>query len=162
MPGKEEKYTDREPLKIFKNELVAKLSRQVLGMKVGESASITLKASVPSELVQQERYISLARNRTHNKFVTQSLDRVRQVMGRELVLGETFTTSLGLLGKIQTITEKEVKIAFTGHQRKSGGYTMGQGPVKRSGRKMGIGDPAGNRETGLDRSICRANQYCRG
>lgn len=112
--GKGEQYSGTDPLKTFNNELAARLSEAIVGMRVGESASLTFKAPVPAGMKKGDRYITLSRIRTLQKTMVRDKSMFSERLRDTLYVGQDFPNAVGLTTKITSIKDEEVTLEYVG------------------------------------------------
>ncbi len=135
MAGESEKYSGIDPLKAFENELAAKLSKAIVGMRVGQSTSVTLTALVTEGLKEDERYITLSRKRIIPKKMIRPKNQFVIDVNKEPVIGLEVPTAIGLTARIVSVKGDDVEVIFVGKQGDQIETPWGKGVLHDQGEK---------------------------
>jgi len=133
--GEGDKYSGADPLKPFNNELTAKLSQAIVGMRVGESVSLAFTAPVPEELKAEDRTITLSRKRMIPKKMTRPKQQFAVDPDQDPAVGREILTGLGLTAVVTAVKGDDLEIMFAGKEGDRIMTPWGTGILKDHGDK---------------------------
>ena len=133
--GESEKYSGIDPLKTFNNELLAGLSKAIVGMRVGQSTSLTFTAPAAEGLKQDERYVILSRKRIMPKKVIRPKAQYVIDVNKEPVIGQEVPTAIGLTARVVSVKGDDVEVIFVGKQGDHIETPWGKGILHDQGEK---------------------------
>jgi FKBP-type peptidyl-prolyl cis-trans isomerase 2 len=128
--GGPDNYPRLGKLKIFELEVAAQLAKAIVGMKVGENNTIVLKADVPSDLNDDDRYTTLGRVARKEKDQKVALKPLKDKLGHTPAIGEQAFSFEGFVGTVKSITDKEAIIHIEVQDGRIVDQPFGKGVIK--------------------------------
>jgi FKBP-type peptidyl-prolyl cis-trans isomerase 2 len=99
-------------LKYLDEVLIDKLVQETKAWKPGDSGSIRVAAKSQNDLPFNERSIRLTKVKTHPKNTVYEKDIFTSLTGSNPAIGETVQLDTGIKGKVVSVENDEVKVAF--------------------------------------------------
>ncbi|MGA2106098.1 MAG: hypothetical protein ABSH25_00475 [Syntrophorhabdales bacterium] len=119
-----------EPRRGFEDELIHQLSNAIIGLEVGVEKTLEIKGEIPSGLDRNERIIRMSLVRKRSKEMRFTPEDYKEKTGREAVVGRAFILDPALPGKVESVSEKEVVVRFSGEQGKEIDLPFGKATIR--------------------------------
>lgn len=97
----------------FEDEIIIRLSEVVVGMKEGESRTVTLTAEELPERTKEDYVVRMARKREQPKEMRMTIDEYRSRTGKSPKVGQPVVTGSQVSGRVEAVTEGEVVLRFS-------------------------------------------------
>jgi FKBP-type peptidyl-prolyl cis-trans isomerase 2 len=123
-------YPRFDKLKMFEWEVAAQVAQAIVGMKVGENNTIVLKADVPPNLNEDDRYSILGRVVRREKDQKVALKALKDKLGHAPVIGEQAFSFDGFVGTVKGIADKEAIIHIEVQDGRIVDQPFGKGVIK--------------------------------
>jgi FKBP-type peptidyl-prolyl cis-trans isomerase 2 len=123
------KEIDGAQEKGFEGELIARLSQAIVGLPVGEKQTIEVKAENLPEQQKGVWLIKMARVRTRVKEMHFTPEEYESKTGNKPEVGRKFTFDPALPGRVESVTDKEVIVRFSGENGKEVSTPLGKGVI---------------------------------
>lgn len=136
--GNSEFYSGTDPLKVFKNELVARLSEYVIGRRVGQSSSVELTAPVPANMPDKDRFVRLFKNFPMDKQHIRPKSKITSQLGKPPQPGDTFPADFGLQWKVSKVSEEDVTLLLGYPDGNTGNSVWGRVLLHDRGEKWNV------------------------
>lgn len=106
-------YCSSGPQRILANEVMARLSEAVVGMKVKERKELEISSVVSADLPDKERYISLSYIDRGPIEVRYSLEELRKQLGKDPEIGDTVSEEEGFVFTVTALDGNEAVVRMS-------------------------------------------------
>lgn len=127
-----------KPLRAMEEEVLSRLTDEVVGMRVGESRSMKLAASPASPADGETTIIRMARVRVRPKELRMTVDEYRARKGAEPATGDDYTLDPSFPGRVVKIEGDRVVIAFSAPKDNMVRTPFGIGTVSEKGDRYEV------------------------
>ncbi|MGD0230324.1 MAG: hypothetical protein ABSC19_08195 [Syntrophorhabdales bacterium] len=114
----------------MEEEILARLSGAIVGMRTGEKQTREIKAERRPEQKKDEYFLKMARVRQRAKEMRFALEDYKSRTGRTPEVGQPFTIDPAVPGKVASVTKKEVVVRFSAEAGSRVATPLGKGTVK--------------------------------
>jgi FKBP-type peptidyl-prolyl cis-trans isomerase 2 len=128
--GKEPVTFDKWPFRGFEGEIMYQLSQAIVGLSAGERHSLAIRAEGVSEPKEGDHLINISRVRQRAREMRLTPEEYKERTGREAEVGQEVTYEPALPGRVESVSQKEVLVRFTGEPGKEVKTPFGKGTIR--------------------------------
>ena len=128
--GKEPVTFDKWPFRGFEGEIMYQLSQAIVGLSTGERHSLAIRAEGVSEPKEGDHLINISRVRQRAREMRLTPEEYKERTGREAEVGQEVTYEPALPGRVESVSQKEVLVRFTGEPDKEVKTPFGKGTIR--------------------------------
>jgi FKBP-type peptidyl-prolyl cis-trans isomerase 2 len=114
----------------FEDDIVARLTGQLTGLKEGETRHMELTAQDIPERKKEDYVVSLVRVRERQKEIKMTIDEYKSRTGMPPETGKPFVSDSLISGRVEKITDKDVTIRFSAKESDEVQTPFGVGRIR--------------------------------